>query len=125
MKQIEKLQDLIKSPKNYGVKKGTRVYRMICEAYIYGVVRTGYSDKNTKYIETYGVYNALTSAGVSCKRYNDAPRGGACGEHVALIGKVLNDCKKSFHDFEQAWKAQNPKKNVFSYDCEIAYLAKL
>lgn len=122
MKQFEKLQNLLKNPKKYGVKKGTRVYKMLQELAINGIVRTGYSNKNIKYIETYGVCDALRLAGISCKYYNDAPRGGACGEHVELIGKVAKDVKASFCAFRDVCEASGKKEYLFSWNIEQAYI---
>lgn len=125
MKQFEKLQDLVRNPKKYGVKRGTRVSRMLYEIYMYGKVRTGYSAKGVKYIDTAGVFNALQAAGVACTHYNDAPRGGASGEHVALIGKVARDAVAAFNKFVEGRKKQNPKKRLYTCDLEEPYLAQL
>ena len=91
MKQIGKLQAIIATPKNYGLSKNSRAYGMICEIAKKGVVCTGYSWRRGKWIETGNVVAVLQKAGIACRWYNDAPRGGACGEHVALKGKVLRD----------------------------------
>lgn len=61
MKQIDKLYNFIKDPRNFGIRKNTRVYRCICDLACYGVTQTGYSDRNSKYIETWKVVNVLTS----------------------------------------------------------------
>lgn len=122
MKQFEKLQNLLKDPKKYGVKKGTRVYKMLQELAIKGIVRTGYSSRNCKYVDTYDVYNALCTAGISCKHYNNAPRCGACGEHVELTGKVAKDIKTSFSAFRDECEAYEKKEYRYSWNIEQAYI---
>lgn len=125
MKQFDKLRELLKDPKKYGVKKNTRVYRMLEEIAMRGIAQTGYSDKRTKYIETCGVFDALKGAGIACKHYNNAPRGGTSGEHVELIGKVANDVKKSFKAFATRCELSRDKKYKYSWDIEADYLETL
>lgn len=123
MKQIAKLFDIIANPRKYGINKNARVYKMMCSLAANGVVRTGYSDKNTKYIETAGVLAAVGGAGVACKSYNDAPRGGACGEHVTLTGQVLRDAVAKYADFSAKFQAEHPRASL--WDMEGAYITMI
>lgn len=126
MKQFDKLRELLKDPKKYGVKKNTRVYRMLEEIAMRGITQTGYSDKrNKKYVETYGVFDALRGAGIASKHYNNAPRGGASGEHVELIGKVAKDVKKGFKAFATRCELSGDKKYKYSWNIEDDYLETL
>lgn len=125
MKQFDKLRELLKDPKKYGVKKNTRVYRMLEGIAMRGITQTGYSDKSTKYVETYGVFDALRGAGIACKHYNNAPRGGASGEHVELIGKVAKDVKKGFEAFATRCELSGDKKYKYSWNIEDDYLETL
>ena len=123
MKQIEKLCIFIKNPTIYGVRKNTRVYKYICELVCEGIAQTGYSDKNTKFVEIGNVVHILDLLGVSCGANNVAPRGGACGERVFLTGKVKKDCLENFKKFVDAFLHQNSKK--YSWDAKYAFIASL
>lgn len=125
MTQFEKLQSIIRNPKNYGVKRNARVFKMLCDIYMYGVACTGFSNRSTKYIETYNVYNVLRTAGISCKYYNSAPRGGASGEHVELVGTVQRECKNSYRKFILDKRESAGGAFVFSSELERAYLSQL
>lgn len=125
MKQFDKLRELLKAPHKFGVKKNTRVYRFLEEIAVRGVARTGFSDKRTKYVETYGVFDALRGAGIACEHYNNAPRGGASGEHVELIGKVAKDVKKGFKAFATRCELSGDKKYKYSRNIEDDYLKTL
>lgn len=125
MKQFDKLRELLKDPKKHGVKKNTRIYRMLEEIAMRGITQTGYSDKRTKYIETYGVFDALRGAGIACKHYNNAPRGGASGEHVELIGKVAKDVKEGLKAFVTRCELSGDKKYKYSWNIEDDYLERL
>ena len=125
MKQFDKLRELLKDPKKYGVKKNTRVYRMLEEIAIRGIAQTGYSDKRTRYVETYGVFYALRGACIACKHYNNAPRGGASGERVELTGKVAKDVKKGFEAFATRCELSGNKKYKYSWNIEDDYLDTL
>ncbi len=125
MTNFEKLQNLIKYPEKFYVKKGTRVYRMLKDIYIYGVVQTGYSDRRSKYIETQGVFNALYRAGVPCECYNVAPRGGACGERVRLKGKVFKDVTANFDNFMTICKNDANRKNCYPWNVANDYIKAL
>ena len=91
MKQFEKLLQIASDPRPFGVRKNTRIYNHIITLLLKGVANTGYSDKRTYHVETSEVHNVLAAAGISHKYYNNAPRGGACGEHVELVGRVRHD----------------------------------
>ena len=125
MKQFDTLRELLKDPKKYGVKKNTRVYRMLEEIDMRGIDQTGYSDKRTRYVETYGVFNALRGAGITCKHYNNAPRGGASGERVELNGKVAKDVKKGFKAFATRCELSGDKKYKYFWNIEDDYLETL
>uniref|UniRef100_UPI004024DE8F hypothetical protein n=1 Tax=Prevotella sp. TaxID=59823 RepID=UPI004024DE8F len=125
MKQFDKLRELLKDPKKYGVKKNTRVYRMLEEIAMRGITQTGYSDKRNKYVETYGVFDALRGAGIACKHYNNAPRGGTSGEHVELIGKIAKDVKKGFKAFATRCELSGDEKYKYSWNIEDDYLETL
>lgn len=111
MKQFEKIYGFIKNPRNYGVRKHSRVYTYICVLACNGVAQTGYSDKNTKHVETFDVVNVLTRLCVSCRYENIAPRGGACGERVFLTGKVKKDCLGNCKKFVDSFLCNHPKKS--------------
>lgn len=125
MKQFDKLRELLKDPKKYGVKKNTRIYRMLEGIAMRGIAQTGYSDKRAKYVETYGVFDVLRGAGIACKHYNNAPRGGASGEHVELIGRVAKDVKKGFKAFATRCELSGDKKYKYSWNIENDYLETL
>lgn len=125
MKQFDKLRELLRDPLKYGVKKNTRVYRFIEEIAVHGVAQTGFSSRRTKYVDTYCVSCALQRAGVSCKSYNDAPRGGACGEHVALTGKVYKDVAKGLKAFTEICKLSGDKRYRYPWNIEGDYLKTL
>lgn len=91
MKQFEKLLKIASDPRPFGVRNNTRIYSHIITLLLKGVANTGYSDKRTYHVETSEVHNVLAAAGISHKYYNNAPRGGACGEHVELVGRVRHD----------------------------------
>lgn len=114
MKQIDKLYNFIKDPRNFGIRKNTRVYRCICDLACYGVTQTGYSDRNSKYIETWKVVNVLNYIGIACRYGNIAPRGGACGERVFLTGKVKSDCLANHQKFVGTFLQEHTKK--YSWD---------
>ena len=119
MKHFEKLQDLIRMPQKYGVKKGTRVFKMLCEIYMHGEAQTGNSDKRFKYVHTSEVIDALQRAGVKCEYFNNAPRRGARGEHVALCGKLKKDV---VHNYAKYVKEHS---DLMWYECEQLYTALL
>lgn len=123
MKQFVKLYRFIKNPAIYGIRKNSRVYKYICELVCEGIAKTGYSDKNTKFVETWNVLHTLELLGVSCGANNVAPRGGACGERVFLTGKVKNDCLTNCKKFVDAFLQENPKK--YSWDAKNAFIASL
>ena len=123
MKQIKKLYSFIKNPTIYGIRKNTRVYKYICELVCEGIAQTGYSDKNTKFVETGNVVQILDLLGISCGANNVAPRGGACGERVFLTGKVKKDCLENFKKFVDDFLQENPKK--YSWDAKYAFIAGL
>lgn len=123
MKQIEKLYSFIKKPTLYGVRKHTRVYQYICELVCEGIAQTGYSDKNSKVVETWNVVHVLELLGVSCGANNVAPRGGARGERVFLTGKVKKDCLANFKKFVDAFLQDNSKQ--YSWDAKDAFIAGL
>lgn len=94
MKQIEKLLDFIKNPKNYGFTRNNVEVKLISQFFtgnIAGRIQTGYSSKNDYFIHTGRVTSVLDMLHVSYVSGNDAPRGGACGEYVRLTGTVLKD----------------------------------
>ncbi len=123
MKQIKKLYSFIKNPAIYGISKNTRVYKYICDLVCEGIAQTGYSDKNTKFVETGNVIHILDLLCVSCGANNVAPRGGARGERVFLTGKVKKDCLENFKKFVDAFLQENPKK--YSWDAKDAFIASL
>lgn len=110
MKQLDKLRDLLREPRKYGTRKGTRVYHMLEELAALGRVRTGASSKGYKRIDTFDVVNVLNRAGIACTYGNDAPRGGANGEWVALTGQVAKDVKKAYQCFTEAAMISSPGK---------------
>ena len=123
MKQFVKLYSFIKNPTIYGVRKNTRVYKYICELVCEGIAQTGYSDKNTKFVETGNVVHILDSLCVSCGANNVAPRGGACGERVFLTGNVKKDCLENFKKFVDDFLQQNSKK--YLWDAKDAFIKSL
>lgn len=123
MKQINKLYCFIKNPRNYGIRKSTRVYKYICEIVCYGIATTGYSDKNTKHVETGDVMRIFMRLGVACGSMNVAPRGGACGERVFLKGKVKSDCLKNYKKFAGAFLQEYPKK--YSWEARNEFIKSL
>lgn len=123
MKQFEKIYNFIKNPRVYGIRKNTRVYKHVCDLVCTGIVQTGFSDKNSKHVETWDVVHVLDRLGVACGAKNVAPRGGACGERVFLTGKVLRDCLVNYKKFEDAFLLQHPKK--YYWDARNAFIASL
>lgn len=114
MKQINKIYSFIKDPRKYGTRKHSRVYTYICVLACNGIAQTGYSDKNTKHVETYDVVNILNQLGVSCGFKNVAPRGGACGERVFLKGKVKKDCLNNCKKFVDSFLVGHPQKSEWN-----------
>lgn len=123
MRQIDKLHSFIKNPVNYGIRKNSRVYKAICHLAVFGIATTGYSDKNTKHVETFDVINVLYRLKVACGNMNVSPRGGACGERVFLNGKVRKDCITSYEKFRENFLHDHPDKNDF--DVEDFFIASL
>lgn len=123
MRQIDKLQSFIKNPLNYGIRKNSRVYKCVCNIACNGIATTGYSDKDTKHIETGDVMRILKRLGVACGSMNVSPRGGACGERVFLNGKVRKDCITSYEKFRENFLHDHPDKNDF--DAEDFFIASL
>lgn len=111
MKQKDKLYHFIKYPSIFGIRKNTRVYKYICDLACDGIATTGYSDKNTKHIETGDVMRILKRLGV------------ACGERVFLNGKVRKECIMNFDKFRNFFLARSPKKNDF--DAAREFIASL
>lgn len=107
----------------YGLRKNTRIYKHICELACFGVAQTGFSDKNTKHVETFDVICVLENLGVSCGQKNIAPRGGACGERVFLQGAVKKDCLENYKNFADSFLLKYPKKN--SWDVESEFIKSL
>lgn len=113
MRQIDKLHSFIKNPLNYGIRKNSRVYKCVCNIACNGIATTGYSDKDTKHIETEDVMRILKRLGV------------ACGERVFLNGKVRKDCITSYEKFRVNFLHDHSNKNDFdSVDAFIASLQK-
>lgn len=123
MKQKDKLYHFIKYPGIFGIRKNTRVYKCICVLACDGIATTGYSNKNTKHIETGDVLCILKRLGVSCGSMNVAPRGGACGERVFLSGKVRKECITNFDKFRNSFLARSPEKN--DYEAAREFIASL
>lgn len=123
MKQVEKLYNFIKDPCSYGIRKNTRVYKYICDLVCYGITQTGYSNRNTKHIETWEVLNVLNRLGVQCGAKNVAPRGSACGERVFLKGRVLKDCLDNYAKFYKLFLSNNLNKKV--WDAREDFIASL
>ena len=123
MKQIEKLYGFIKNPGIYGIRKNARVYKYICDLVCDGIAQTGFSDKNSKFVETWNVVHMLDLLGVSCGAKNIAPRGGARGERVFLTGKVKKECLDNYEKFVDAFLQDNHKK--YSWDAKNAFIASL
>ena len=123
MKQIDKLYSFIKNPRFYGIRKNSRVYKYICDLACDGIATTGYSDKNTKHIETGDVMRILKRLGVACGSMNVAPRGGACGERVFLTGKVKSDCFVNYKKFVGAFLLEHTKK--YSWDAKNEFIKSL
>lgn len=123
MKQIDKLYNFIKDPRNFGIRKNTRVYRCICNLACYGVAKTGYSDRNRKYIDTWNIINTLNRIGIACRYDNIAPRGGACGERVYLIGTVKIDCLNNYNKYYNVYLQAHPKKHI--WDVADSYIKSL
>lgn len=61
---------------------------------------------------------------VACKHYNNAPRGGARGEHVELIGKVAQDVKKSFKAFATRCELSGDKRYESPWNIKDDYNVK-
>jgi hypothetical protein len=123
MRQIDKLHGFIKNPLRYGIRKNSRVYKAICRLAVFGIATTGYSDKNTKHVETFDVINVLYRLKVACGNMNVSPRGGACGERVFLKGKVKSDCVKNYKKFVDAFLLEHPKKK--SLEAKNEFIASL
>lgn len=123
MKQIDKLYSFIKDPRLYGIRKNTRVYKYMSDIVCFGIATTGYSDKNTKHVETWDVVHVLNRLGVACGADNVAPRGGACGERVFLTGKVKSDCLNNYKKFVGAFLREHPKK--YSWDAKNEFIKSL
>lgn len=120
MKNIQKLYNILQNPAKYGTKKVTRVYKCLCILAIDGIAVTGYSNKRTKRIDTQDVMRVLNAAGVPALSYNNAPRGGACGERVELKGKVFDDARDNAAAFSVAYREKCPKAHFM--DIEKAYI---
>lgn len=95
---INKLTEVAEMPSLFGLKRGTTAFALISELMKFGkaysITRYG-SGKNTSYIShTYDVTRALTKAGVSFRVGNDAPRGGAYGEFIAINIKTFKPAIK-------------------------------
>lgn len=114
MKQFEKIHSFIKNPRKYGIRKNSRVYTYICVLACNGIAQTGYSNRRTKHVETNEVAQVLNRLGVSFGSNNIAPRGGACGERVFLVGKVKKDCLKNCKKFVAAFLCEHPKKTEWN-----------
>lgn len=99
MKQFEKLLQVVRDPRPFGLRKNTRTYNHIITLLRKGVAQTGYSNKRSYHVETNEVHKVLTAAGVGHKCYNNAPRGGACGEHVELTGRVRSDALAAVNSY--------------------------
>ena len=123
MKQIDKLYNFIKNPYEYGIRKNTRVYRCICDLVCYGVAKTGYSDRNRKYIDTWNIINTLNRIGIACRYSNIASRGGACGERVYLKGTVRKDCLNNYNRYIDIYLQDHPKK--YTWDVADSYIKSL
>lgn len=123
MKQIDKLYSFIKDPRLYGIRKNTRVYKYMSDIVCFGIATSGYSDKNTKHVETWDVVHVLNRLGVACGADNVAPRGGACGERVFLTGKVKSDCLNNYKKFVGAFLREHPKK--YSWDAKNEFIKSL
>lgn len=123
MKQFEKIYNFIKNPRVYGIRKNTRVYKHVCNLVCTGIVQTGFSDKNSKHIETWDVVHVLDRLGVACGAKNVAPRGGACGERVFLTGKVRRDCLANCKKYVDDFLLKHPEKNY--WDAQFAFIASL
>nr|DAI84045.1 MAG TPA: hypothetical protein [Caudoviricetes sp.] len=119
MKQINKLYSFIKDPRLYGIRKNTRVYKVLCRLAVFGIVTTGYSDKNTKHVDTWDVVHVLDRLGIACGAKNVAPRGGACGERVFLQGAVKKDCLENYKNFAESFLLNHPKKNTWDVESEF------
>lgn len=102
MKQFDKLLQVVRDPRPFGLRKNTRTYNHIITILLKGVAQTGYSNKRTYHVETHEVHKVLTAAGVAHKCYNNAPRGGACGEHVELTGRVRRDALAAVNSYLSA-----------------------
>lgn len=123
MRQFEKLQDLIRTPQKYGVRKGTRVFSMLCQIYMHGEAQTGNSGKGFKYVHTSSVIDALKRAGVSCEYFNNAPRCGASGEHVTLRKTLRREVCKKYEQHLRNCEVQDPRMLLF--ECEKLYISLL
>lgn len=110
----------MQNPAKYGTKKGTRVYKCLCILAIDGIAVTGYSNKRTKHIDTQDVMRVLNAAGVPALSYNNAPRGGACGERVELKGKAFENARNNAAAFSAAYKEKHQK--AYLMDIEKAYI---
>nr|DAN13047.1 MAG TPA: hypothetical protein [Caudoviricetes sp.] len=99
MKQFAKLLQVVRDPRPFGLRKNTRTYNHIITILRKGVAQTGYSNKRIYHVETNEVHKVLTAAGVAHKCYNNAPRGGACGEHVELTGRVRRDALTAVNSY--------------------------
>lgn len=123
MNQKEKLYHFLKYPSILGIRKNSRVYKCICVLACDGIATTGYSDKNTKHIETGDIMRILKRLGVACGSMNVSPRGGACGERVFLSGKVRKECITNFDKFRNSFLARSPEKT--DYEAAREFIASL
>lgn len=73
MRQKDKLYHFIKYPSVFGIRKNSRVYKYICDLVCDGIATTGYSDKNTKHIETGDVMRILKRLGGCVWLYECSP----------------------------------------------------
>ena len=119
MKQFEKIYNFIKNPRVYGIRKNTRVYKHVCVLACDGIAQTGFSDKNSKHVETWDVVHVLDRLGIACGVKNVAPRGGACGERVFLQGAVKKDCLENYKIFAESFLLNHPKKNTWDVESEF------
>lgn len=125
MTQFEKLQDILKNPSGYSVKKNTCVYKCLQKIAMYGIAQTGTSSRNSKKLFTVDVLTVLRNSGICCECYNNAPRGGANGEHVKLRGKVYKDVVYNFAAFKKNCENSGIKKYYYIYNIEQDYIKEL
>ena len=118
MKQIHKLFRLLADPRSYGINKNSRAYGDLLLLAMTGEAVTGYSSYRYYYADTTLVGSALSAAGIAHRCYNVAPRGGACGERVALTGKVLRDARKAFRCYCTAAQVSSSAHDLV-YDLRV------